>query len=77
MWARNSSRDAEHAQDAADVGAPSSAHHRDLQDEAGHVPSCHSASAAGPNHTDPNFHQTIRQVVGDFYGLELDNNANN
>jgi hypothetical protein len=67
MWARKSSRDAEHAQDAAGYGAPSATHHRDLQDESGQVTFCRSASAAGPSHTDPNFHNTMQQVVGDLY----------
>jgi hypothetical protein len=70
MWARNSSRDAEQAQDAADVGAPSSTHHRDIQDESGHVTFRRNASAAGPNHTDPNFRQTMQQVVGGLYEQE-------
>ncbi len=74
MYARNSSRDAEQAQDAADVVAPSATHPRDLQDEGGHVTFCHSASAAGPNQTDPNYDQTMQQVVRDLYSMEIDDN---
>ena len=74
MWTRNSSRDAEHAQDAADVVAPSATHPRDLQDEGGHVTFRHSASAAGPNHTDPNCDQAMQQVIGDLYSMEIDDN---
>ena len=67
MWTRNSSRDAEHSQDAADVVAPSATHPRDLQDESGQVTFRRSASAAGPSHPDPNFPQTMQQVVGELY----------
>jgi hypothetical protein len=69
MSTRNSSRDAEEAQDAADFGGTPSTHRRDLQDDGGHVTFRRSTSgaASGPNHMDQNFNTMMEQVVASVY----------
>jgi hypothetical protein len=69
MFSRNSSRDAEQAQNQADSeqGAPSNTHPRDLQDESGHVSYRRGASASGTHHTDADFTATMADVVGGLY----------
>jgi hypothetical protein len=72
MFSRNTTRDAEQAQDSADFGAPpSTTHPRDLQDESGHVTFNRHASAGGSNHLDSNFDKTMAEVVGGLYDNEL------
>jgi hypothetical protein len=73
MFSRNTSRDAEQAQDSANFGAPASTMHpRDLQDESGHVTFNQHASAAGSHHMVPNFCQTMAEVVGGLYDNDND-----
>jgi hypothetical protein len=68
IWPRNTFRDAEQAhQDAADSGATSTKADRILQDESRQVIFQSQNASPGPSHMDPNFHQTMQQVVGGLY----------
>jgi hypothetical protein len=59
---RNTLRDAELAQDAADFGA-SSTSRETPQDESGHVTFRRRRTVTAPNHTDPNFLESLLEAV--------------
>ena len=72
MSSRNTRRDAELAQDAADFGANSDDRPDRRQDESGHVTFRLPRNATGPNHTDSNFHQSMVEAVVGLYEEQQD-----
>jgi hypothetical protein len=68
MWARNSSRDAERAQDDADFGAaPCDGGNRFPEDDTGHVTFRAATKGVGPSAGDPNFHQSLSDAIAGLY----------
>ncbi len=67
MWARNSSRDAERAQDDADFGAAPGGGNRFPEDDTGHVTFRAATEGVGPIAGDPNFRQSLTDAIAGLY----------
>jgi hypothetical protein len=68
MWARNSSRDAERAQDDADFGAAPGGGNRFPEDDTGHVTfRAAETEGVGPGAGDPNFRQSLTDAIAGLY----------